>query len=68
MTFTNIDGTTTNYSETNTCGTQLAAGASCTVSVTFNPTVGGPAIAVLNVTDNGGSSPQMVAVQGKATK
>ncbi|MBA3912814.1 MAG: VCBS repeat-containing protein, partial [Acidobacteriales bacterium] len=42
VTFTSIDVTTTNYSETNTCGTQLAAGASCTISVTFNPTVGGP--------------------------
>ena len=68
VSFTSIDVTTTNYSETNTCGTQLVAGASCTISVTFNPTVGGPAIAVLNLTDNGGSSPQMVAVQGKATK
>ncbi|MBA3913331.1 MAG: VCBS repeat-containing protein [Acidobacteriales bacterium] len=68
VTFTSIDVTTTNYSETNTCGTQLVPGASCAISVTFNPTVGGPAIAVLNVTDNGGSSPQVVAVQGRATK
>ena len=34
-------GVTGPFSETNTCGTSLAAGASCTVSVTFAPTAAG---------------------------
>ncbi|MBA3915677.1 MAG: VCBS repeat-containing protein [Acidobacteriales bacterium] len=65
---TSIDVTTTNYTQTNTCGTQIAAGASCTISITFAPTVGGHAIATLNVNDNGGSSPQQATLQGRGTK
>jgi hypothetical protein len=40
------------FSETNTCGTTLAAGASCTISVGFKPSTVGPETATLVITDN----------------
>jgi trimeric autotransporter adhesin len=55
------------FLETNTCGSQLAAGASCTISVQFKPKKTGPFGATLNVGDNGGGSPQTVALTGTGT-
>jgi hypothetical protein len=48
----------------NTCGASLAGGASCAVSVAFNPTVTGARKATLRVVDNGGGSPQTAALTG----
>ena len=48
----------------NTCGTSLGAGASCTVSVTFKPTAVGTRVALLTATDGASNSPQTVAVSG----
>ena len=42
----------------------LAAGASCTISVTFTPTVEGNRSASLAITDNASGSPQSVALSG----
>lgn len=47
-----------------TCGTTLAAGTSCTISVAFKPTVGGPLSANLSVADNATGSPQLVTLTG----
>jgi Abnormal spindle-like microcephaly-assoc'd, ASPM-SPD-2-Hydin/Beta-propeller repeat len=55
------------FSETNTCGTSVAAHASCTISVTFKPAAKGGRSASLGVSDNGGGSPQLVAVSGTGT-
>jgi hypothetical protein len=52
------------FSETNTCGTSVAAGASCTISVTFKPTVTGTRTASVSVADGGGGSPQTVSLTG----
>jgi hypothetical protein len=53
------------YAQTaNTCGTTLAAGASCTVTLTFTPTVTGTRSAVLAFTDSVQNSPQNVALSG----
>lgn len=46
----------THFSRTTTCGSSLAAGASCTVTVTFSPTAGGTFSPTLTVTGSGGSS------------
>jgi len=54
------------FAETNTCGTSLAAGANCTISVTFAPTTFGPLTGSVTVTDNAASgSPQTVNLKGK---
>jgi hypothetical protein len=55
------------YSATNTCGSLIAPGASCTVSVTFAPTTTGTRSAVLNLKDSGGGSPQTVSLSGTGT-
>jgi len=52
------------FAQTNTCGTSLAAGGSCTVNVTFDPAASGSRTATLNVTDNAGNSPQAVGLSG----
>ena len=40
------------FSQTNTCGTSLAAGKSCTISVTFTPSLIGAEAATLTVNDS----------------
>ncbi len=52
------------YAETNTCGSSIAAGASCTVSVNFDPTVSGGDAGTITITDNAAGSPQTVALSG----
>jgi hypothetical protein len=48
----------------NTCGSSLAGGASCTVSIQFKPIATGTRKASLRVADNGGGSPQTAALTG----
>jgi hypothetical protein len=52
---------------TKTCGTSLAAGASCTATILFRPTVAGSRSANVAFTDGASNSPQMVALSGLAT-
>jgi phospholipase C len=66
LTISNI-ATTKDYSQTNTCGTSLNAGASCTITVTFTPTISGADNGTLSVTDNAPGSPQTVPLTGKGT-
>jgi hypothetical protein len=52
-----ISGTNSgDFAQTNTCGTSVAAGANCTISVTFKPSATGSASATLTVTDNSGGT------------
>jgi hypothetical protein len=46
----------TDFHQTNTCGASIVAGASCTISVTFDPTAVGSRSATLSVTDNAGNT------------
>jgi len=48
----------------NTCGTGIAAGAKCTVGVTFSPTATGTRAGALTFSDNAANSPQTVALTG----
>jgi hypothetical protein len=59
-----------NYSQTNTCGTSLAAGASCAVTVTFSPigSESGFEYGNLILTDSDPASPQTVWLKGTATQ
>ncbi|HEV2633520.1 MAG TPA: discoidin domain-containing protein [Actinocrinis sp.] len=55
------------YSETNTCGSSLAAGASCTAQVTFKPTATGADSANLTVSSNASNSTLTVGLSGTGT-
>ena len=52
------------FPQTNTCGSTLAAGASCTISVTFTPTQIGPESASVTITDVAVGSSRSVALSG----
>ncbi len=52
------------FAETNTCGSSVAAGASCTISVTFTPSVVGTRGGSLNVTDNASTAQQSATLSG----
>ena len=47
-----------------TCGTSLAAGASCKVNVAFKPTAKGTRTGSLSINHNGGASPAKVSLTG----
>jgi len=55
------------FSQTNNCGHSMSGGASCTIQVTFTPQAKGKRSATLEVIDNGGGSPQKVALTGTGT-
>jgi alpha-1,3-glucanase-like protein/F5/8 type C domain-containing protein/centrosomal CEP192-like protein len=55
------------FAETNNCGSSLAAGASCTVTVTFAPTAAGPASGTLTVASNAANPALSVALSGTGT-
>jgi cyclophilin family peptidyl-prolyl cis-trans isomerase len=62
-----LAGAATNaYTKSQTCGTRLAAGASCTVSVAFDPKASGDFPVVLRVTGSGSKSAS-VAIDGLCT-
>ena len=70
ITMTSIAITGTNsgdFVQTNTCGSSLAAGANCTINVTFTPTASGSRAASVTLTDNAAGSPQSVTLSGTGT-
>jgi hypothetical protein len=52
------------FTQTNTCGTSVAAGGACTITVTFKPAAIGALAAAVNVADNTYGSPQTVTLAG----
>jgi Glycosyl hydrolases family 39 len=52
------------FSETDNCGTSLAAGKNCSISVSFSPSTTGFFSSNLTITDNGAGSPRTVALSG----
>ncbi len=59
--------TSGDFSQTNTCGSSVVAGASCTISVTFKPTVAGTRNGTLTVSDNASPATQTVSLTGTGT-
>src|SRR5207253_3020646 len=55
------------FAQTNNCGTTVAAGANCTINVTFTPTATGTRSGALTVTDNATNSPQTASLSGTGT-
>lgn len=56
-----------NFAQTNNCGTNVAAGASCAINTTFTPGVTGSVSGTLSVTDNASGSLQTIALSGTGT-
>jgi len=52
------------FSQTNTCGSSLAASASCTLSVTFKPTATGTRTGAVTITDNANPATQTISLTG----
>jgi len=46
--------TSTNFGQTNNCGSSVEASGSCTINVTFTPTAGGSVTGTLTINDNSG--------------
>lgn len=76
VTLTNVGSATLNitsiaasgdFARTNNCGTSLAAGASCTISVTFSPTAAGTRSGAVTITDDAAGSPHAVDLVGTGT-
>jgi YVTN family beta-propeller protein len=58
------------FDQTNSCGTGVAAGANCTINVSFKPTATGPLTGSLTITDNNNGvagSTQVVSLTGTGT-
>ncbi|HEY6292802.1 MAG TPA: choice-of-anchor D domain-containing protein [Terriglobia bacterium] len=67
LSITGVSITGTNaadFGQTNTCGSSLNAGASCTVSVIFTPAATGSRTASISVSDSGAGSPQTASLTG----
>jgi beta-propeller repeat-containing protein/HYDIN/CFA65/VesB family protein len=61
-----IDGISAqgDFAETHTCGTSVAPGASCTMSVTFAPTTAGIRTGAIAISDNSLGGPQAIILSG----
>jgi Protein of unknown function (DUF1573) len=46
------------------CGNVIAAGATCQIEATFNPTQTGPLTGMITITDSAANSPQTVTLSG----
>jgi hypothetical protein len=57
-------GNAGDFAETNTCGSALAPGGACSVSVTFMPTAGGTRVSALTITDSAPGNPHKVNLSG----
>jgi hypothetical protein len=66
VSLTNIAITVTGaaFSQVNTCGSSIAAGAQCTVTVTFAPTTSGAQTGTVKITDSASNSPQTISLKG----
>jgi len=52
-----IGGAASDYSQTDNCGSTIAAGNICTITLKFAPTIKGARSATLELNDNGGGKP-----------
>jgi hypothetical protein len=63
LAFTSIQASA-DFTESDNCRPSVAVGASCTISVTFDPPAEGPLTGTLTLTDNAGDSPETVQLSG----
>ncbi len=60
--------TTVDFGETNNCNGTVAAGSSCTLTITFTPISAGTRAGSIVLTDSAGDSPQSVSLSGVGTR
>lgn len=68
VSITSISFTGTNsgdFTQSNTCGSSLAASSNCTISVTFTPGASGPRSGTLSIADSASNSPQTASLSGQ---
>jgi predicted dienelactone hydrolase len=53
------------FAQTNNCGTSVAAGTSCTINITFHPTVDGTVNGNLTIVDSSADGQQVVTLSGR---
>jgi hypothetical protein len=53
-----------NFAQTNNCGSSLAPGGKCTISVTFTPLATGTRTGSVTIVDNASDSPQLISLSG----
>ena len=56
------------YTQTNSCGNSVAAGANCTISVSYAPSSSGTNQTRIDITDDAANSPQSIALSGTGTE
>ena len=61
---TSVVASPADFGQLNSCGNSLAAGASCSIGVFFDPTVSGARAGTLTITDAAAGSPQTVPLSG----
>jgi hypothetical protein len=59
--------TTGDFAQSNTCGTSLPGGSSCTIAVTYAPLVTGPEPGTVTITDNAFTGTQTIPLTGTGT-
>lgn len=64
LTITNVETSEADFGDMNGCGSTLAFGAHCSISIVFSPTAAGYAAGTLTIADNAGNSPQTVSLSG----
>jgi Beta-propeller repeat/Cep192 domain 4/HYDIN/CFA65/VesB-like, Ig-like domain len=52
------------FAETNSCGTQVPAGSSCNINVSFSPSASGALMGALTINDDGQGNPHQVSLSG----
>ena len=63
LTITGI-AVTGDFLQTNTCGTSVAAGGTCSIAISFRPTAEGQRTGTVSITDNAAGSPHAVSLSG----
>jgi hypothetical protein len=64
LTISDITASGIDFSETNTCPPSLAAGAACTIDVTFRPASNQARLGTVIISDSGPGSPHMLLLSG----
>jgi Ca2+-binding RTX toxin-like protein len=67
LAITGIVAAGTGFTQTNTCGTSLAAAASCTISVRFTPAAAGASAGTVTISDNAAGAPPVITLSGTGT-